>query len=119
DQELVRLDDLVGKLIELSKIESRRASGAWTTVPIADVVQDAIGTLKTMDLSTDTRVDLHLEPGLVVKGDRGALVQAVGNLLSNAWKYTRPDTRQIQVRGAGDAKHVYLSVTDNGLGIAA
>jgi two-component system phosphate regulon sensor histidine kinase PhoR len=119
DQELVRLDDLVGKLINLSKIESRREAFEWQTVAVADVVTDAVGTLKTMDLSTDMPVDVQVDPGLVVKGDRAALVQALGNLLSNAWKYTRPESRQIQLRGAGDAKHVYISVTDNGLGIPA
>ena len=118
DQELVRLDDLVGKLIELSKIESRRQARDWQMVTIAEIVNDAMGTLKTMDLSTDTPVDIQVEPGLTVNGDRAALVQAIGNLLSNAWKYTRPDNRQIQLRAVGDAKNVYISVTDNGLGIS-
>ena len=117
DQELVRLNDLVGKLIDLSKIESRRQGLDWQTVAIRDLVNDALGTLKTMDLSTDTPVDVQLDPGLAVNGDRAALVQALGNLLSNAWKYTRPETRHIQVRAVGDSKNVYISVTDNGLGI--
>ena len=118
-QELGRLDDLVGKLIELSKIESRRQAVEWQTVAVAEVISDALGTLKTMDLSTETPVDVHVDPGLAVNGDRAALVQAVGNLLSNAWKYTRPQNRHIQVQAVGDAKNVYISVTDNGLGISA
>ena len=48
-----------------------------------------------------------------------ALVQAVGNLLSNAWKYTRSEGRRIAVTVAADPKHVYIAVIDNGLGIAA
>jgi two-component system phosphate regulon sensor histidine kinase PhoR len=119
DQELVRLDDLVGRLIELSKIESRRDAFEWRAVAVGDIVDDALATLKTMDLSTETHVDVQVEPGLVVRGDRAALVQAVGNLLSNAWKYTRPEGRRIQVRAAADLKHVYISVADNGMGIAA
>ncbi len=119
DQELVRLNDLVGKLIELSKIESRRLAVDWSNVAISDVVSDAVSALKTMDLSTDAQVDVQVDPSLSVKGDRAALVQAVGNLLINAWKYTRPEDRKIQLRGAGDAKHVYISVMDNGLGIPA
>ena len=119
DQELVRLDDLVGKLIELSKIETRRDAFERQAVAVGDIVDDALATLKTMDLSTDTHVDVQVDPDLLVRGDRAALVQAVGNLLSNAWKYTRPESRQIQLRAAGDPKQVHISVSDNGVGISA
>lgn len=119
DQELVRLDDLVGKLIELSRIESRRDAFERQTIAVRDVIDDALAMLRTMDLSTDTHVDLQVEPDLFVRGDRAALVQAVGNLLNNAWKYTRPDSRQIQLRATADPRDVYISVTDNGVGIAA
>ena len=119
DQELVRLDELVGKLIELSKIEARRDAFERRSVAVGDIVDDALATLKTMDLSKETRVDVHVDPDLVVRGERAALVQAVGNLLSNAWKYTRPESRQIKLRADADAKHVYISVTDNGVGISA
>jgi two-component system phosphate regulon sensor histidine kinase PhoR len=119
DQELVRLDDLVGKLIELSKIESRPDAFERRDLAVGDIVDDALATLKTMDLSKDTRVDVQVDPGLVVRGDRAALVQAVGNLLSNAWKYTRPASRQIRLHAAADPRHVHISVTDNGVGISA
>ena len=119
DQELVRLDGLVGKLIELSKIESRRDAFERRSVAVAAIVEDALAMVKTMDLAADIAVDVHLEEGLIVRGDRAALVQAVGNLLSNAWKYTRSDGRRIGVSAAADLKYVYISVTDNGLGIAA
>ena len=51
-------------------------------------------------------------------GDREALGRALGNLLSNAWKYTRPEGKEIEVATRADAKHVFISVTDNGVGIA-
>ncbi len=101
DQELVRLDDLVGKLIELSKIESRRQSVERRTVLVADVVSDALGALKTMDLRRTPPSMCRSIPAWPSHGDRAALVQAIGNLLSNAWKYTRPDIRQIAAAGSG------------------
>jgi two-component system, OmpR family, phosphate regulon sensor histidine kinase PhoR len=119
NQELGRLDGLVGKLIELSKIESRRDAFERRTVAVAAIVDDALAMFRTMDLATDIAVDVQLEEGLVVLGDRAALVQAVGNLLSNAWKYTPSEGRRIAVTAIADPKHVYISVSDNGLGISA
>jgi two-component system, OmpR family, phosphate regulon sensor histidine kinase PhoR len=117
DQELVRLDGLVGKLIELSKIESRREAFERRAVAVTDIVGDALAMFKTMDLSTETAVHVHVDPDLIVLGDRAALVQAVGNLLSNAWKYTRPEGKRIEVNAFADTKHVFISVIDNGQGI--
>ena len=119
NQELTRLDGLVGKLIDLSKIESRRDAFERRSVKVAAIVEDALAMFRTMDLTADIAVDVQLEEDLVVRGDRAALVQAVGNLLSNAWKYTRPEGRRIAVTAVADVKHVYISVTDNGAGISA
>jgi two-component system phosphate regulon sensor histidine kinase PhoR len=118
-QELNRLDGLVGKLIQLSKIESRREAFERRPVAVADVVDDALAIFKTIDLATDADLEVRVERGLVVMGDRTALVQAVGNLLSNAWKYTRPEGKRINITAIADAGHIYISVADNGMGIAA
>jgi two-component system phosphate regulon sensor histidine kinase PhoR len=119
NRELGRLDGLVGKLIELSKIESRRDAFERRPVAVADVVEDALTTFKTIDLATDADLEVQLDRGLTVMGDRAALVQAVSNLLSNAWKYTRPEGKRIQIAAVADPKHIYISVSDNGMGISA
>jgi signal transduction histidine kinase len=53
----------------------------------------------------------------VVFGDRAALAQAVGNLLGNAWKYTPAQGKKIDIVAASDAKHITITVGDNGDGI--
>ena len=53
-----------------------------------------------------------------VLGDETRLHQIVGNLLSNACKYTQPECRiEITLEARGD--EVSLSVRDDGIGIAA
>jgi CheY-like chemotaxis protein len=52
-----------------------------------------------------------------VKGDTARLVQIIGNLLTNAAKYT-PDSGRIEVSLSGSVTEVLLTVRDNGLGIA-
>src|SRR6185436_1595254 len=50
-------------------------------------------------------------------GDRAALAQALGNLLSNAWKYTGTAEKKIAVSAAADPEHVFIAVSDNGAGV--
>jgi two-component system, OmpR family, phosphate regulon sensor histidine kinase PhoR len=119
-QELTRLDGLVGQLIELSKIESRPTAFERRPVRVSDFVGDALTAFEAMKIGgeaevADVRADL--EPDLLVYGDRSALAQAMGNLLSNAWKYTRPTDKKIEVRARADRETISISVSDNGVGI--
>ena len=102
DRELGRLDGLVGRLIELSKLESRHTVFDRRPVAVGDVIDDAMATLKTMDLATgtDIKVNVRVDRSLLVHGDREALGRALGNLLSNAWKYTRPEGKRDRDRDA-------------------
>ncbi|HVZ73370.1 MAG TPA: ATP-binding protein [Polyangia bacterium] len=116
--ELTRLDGLVGNLIQLSKIEARSAVLERGPVRIADVVADALTAFEAMALGCDAQVRTTLEPDLTVYGNRPALAQAVGNLLSNALKFTPASAKKIDVVASADPTTVSISVSDNGLGVA-
>jgi two-component system phosphate regulon sensor histidine kinase PhoR len=117
NQELTRLDGLVGKLIELSKIESSHAVFQRRPLLVSDIVDDALASFEAIKFSANVDLRVKVDQGLMVYGDRAALAQAVGNLLGNAWKYTRPNDKRIEVTATADAKHVYITVADNGVGI--
>jgi two-component system, OmpR family, phosphate regulon sensor histidine kinase PhoR len=117
NQELTRLDGLVGKLIELSKIESSHAVFQRRPLLVSDIVDDALASFEAIKFSANVDLRVKVDQGLMVYGDRAALAQAVGNLLGNAWKYTRPNDKRIEVSATADAKHVYITVADNGVGI--
>jgi two-component system phosphate regulon sensor histidine kinase PhoR len=117
NQELTRLDGLVGKLIELSKIESRHAAFDRQPVSVSEVVADALAVLEASKLGDGIDLRVTVEPDLVINADRGALVQALGNLLVNAWKYGPQAEKRIEVSAVGDLRHVSITVSDNGVGI--
>jgi len=83
------------------------------------VVEDALASFQAVTMGSDAEVDIRaeLDPDLVVCGDRAALGRALGNLLSNAWKYSRPADKKIEIRAQGDLSTVVISVTDNGVGL--
>ncbi len=117
DQELGRLDGLVGRLIELSKIEHRHAVFDRRVVKVSDIVSDALAAFEAIKVGAEVDLRVSMAPDLAVFGDRTALAQAVGNLLGNAWKYTPSEGKKIEVATGGDGRHVTIAVSDNGEGI--
>ncbi len=115
-REMQRLEALVARLIDLSKIEAGRHAFKREPVAMADVVADALVGLEAATLGDDVAVATEIEDGTDVVGDRAALCQAVVNLLVNAHKYCGADERiELTVRVSG--KKVELTVADNGPGI--
>jgi two-component system phosphate regulon sensor histidine kinase PhoR len=119
DQEVRRLNGLVARLIQLSRLEARHHRFQREPIEIEDVTADALAAYDAATLADRVPVAVS-QPGdgsLRVLGDRDALAQAVTNLLLNAWKYTRGPDRKIALRVAGDRTHVEIAVIDNGPGI--
>jgi two-component system phosphate regulon sensor histidine kinase PhoR len=117
-QELDRLNGLVDKLLTLSKIESERSAFERRLVSVSEIIDKALVALEALRLGSDVQVRVDVQPGLMVWADPAAMSQAVVNLLANAFKYTPASGKRIEVSVTGDSKHVTISVSDNGPGIA-
>jgi two-component system, OmpR family, phosphate regulon sensor histidine kinase PhoR len=117
DQETKRLQALVGRLLELSRLELGAHMFARQPVDVAEVVRDAIAAFEVSTTSAPTPVAVSVEPGLTVVGDRATLVSALVNLLTNAWKYTDDDKR-IELTARTEGRWILLAVTDNGIGMS-
>ena len=60
----------------------------------------------------------NVNPQLEVEGQRERLLGALGNLLQNAIKFTRPGTQVVLSARAGDADAVFIDVEDHCGGLA-
>jgi two-component system phosphate regulon sensor histidine kinase PhoR len=115
-RETDRLEQLVMKVLELSKLESGGHIYQRQRVELGDLVDEAVAAFDALTLERPTPITTHVEPHLIVIGDRATLVRAIVNLLTNAWKYTGDDKRiSIDARSAG--RWIEVAVTDNGVGI--
>lgn len=114
-RETERLEVLVGRVLELSRLQS---SYEYRREPIeADaLVEETIAAFDALTLTNPTPIRRVIEPGLLVYGDRSTLVRALVNLLTNAWKYTDED-KQIVIEARGAGRRIELIVRDNGPGI--
>lgn len=114
--EVARMDRLVGRLLELSRMESGAHVFEKEPVRVDELLTEARAAFDASALSRPTPITVELEPDLTVLGDRPTLVRALVNLLLNAWKYTGDDKR-IGVIAKAVAGSVEITVVDNGIGI--
>lgn len=115
--EVLRLDDLVGRLIELSRVQSDPRGAKWTPIEVDSIVDAAMQAFAAIRLDAPADVGAEVEPGLMVVGDRAALIQVFVNLLSNAWKHGGESPRIRFVVKAAPKGRVVFEVSDNGPGI--
>jgi len=113
--QLVRLID---DLLDVSRISSGRLRLRKGPVVVADIVRDAVATVRPLvDRSShDLTVTLPSEP-IVLEADAARLAQVLANLLNNAARYTSGKGR-IELDVRRDADSVVITVKDNGYGIA-
>jgi two-component system phosphate regulon sensor histidine kinase PhoR len=115
-REMGRLEDLLVRTLDLSRITSGRHAFHMKPLPVSDLAAEAIAAFEATTLTRPTPIALDLEPDLMIVGDRGTLTRAVLNLLVNAWKYTGDDKR-ITLRARTVKRRVEILVEDNGIGV--
>ncbi len=114
-RETDRLDKLVSRVLELSKLESTHIY-AREQIEIGSLVEQSIAAFDAATLTRPTQIATTVEPGLMITGDRSTLISALVNLLTNAWKYTGDD-KQIELDARANGGWVEIAVHDNGVGI--
>jgi two-component system phosphate regulon sensor histidine kinase PhoR len=115
-RESERLELLVNRVLDLSKLQSRNHAWKRDPVDMQELAEEAIQAFDAHTLSRPTPIALDLERGLVLTGDRPMLVRALVNLLHNAWKYTGDD-KQIAIAAHRAGRRIEVVVRDNGIGI--
>jgi signal transduction histidine kinase len=113
--ETSRLADLIGDVLDTSRIEAGTFSFTFTDVDLAELLRDVVA---AADLAQDeVRVTAQVNGTLPrVRGDRIRLRQVVQNLVDNAVKYS-PTGAEVRVTAWTDDAHVRVAVEDTGPGI--
>jgi two-component system, OmpR family, sensor histidine kinase KdpD len=115
-EDLSRLNDSIGDLLDLSRLES----DAWHPAFEAHDVRDILGTvLSRLPASQRNRLHFELPDDLPdVRADYAQLARALSNLVENALAYSPSDSEVlVSARHSGD--FVQLRVEDHGPGVSA
>jgi signal transduction histidine kinase len=77
-REVARLDSLLVRTLDLSRIQSGRHAFTMAPVPVIELVGEAIAAFDAVTATRPTPVATSIEPGLTVRGDRETLVRGGG-----------------------------------------
>lgn len=113
------LHRLVDDLLDLARVNSGKIELKPSRTTVQHIIEQAIATnLAGIDNARHTlTVDVPSTP-IALRVDPVRIIQVVGNLLSNAIRYTEP-AGAIRVAGRVRDQQVEIEVRDNGCGISA
>jgi signal transduction histidine kinase len=111
-----RMARLVDDLFELSRINAGALRLTLSSVPLGDVVSDALASAAPVAAARRIRLIADESGWPVVTASEPELARVVGNLLINAVRYT-PDDGTVRVSGGRDSDDAWLAVADGCGGI--
>jgi len=110
-----RLLQLVESTLNSAKLEAGRFDWRPRACDVAELVREACE--RHQDLAPERKFDLRIASLPQVQCDPILIDQAIGNLISNAVKYSPHDT-PIEVEAIARGQFVHISIRDYGVGIA-
>jgi signal transduction histidine kinase len=115
DAQARRLSDLLDDFLDVRRIEEGRFERAKELVDMATLLEEEAQLYSQQSPKHDVEVEIDHAP-LAVIGNPDRLRQVIGNLISNAIKYS-PQGGVVAVVADGENGHVRVEVRDEGMGI--
>jgi len=117
----VHLLEMITDILDLSKIETGEMTLKREPVEVGALLQNIQETIHPMLKQNNNVITVNIDPHLnAVSVDKLRLRQVLLNLVSNATKFTKNGTIELQakIRDLGDQKNLEVAVRDTGIGIA-
>jgi PAS domain S-box-containing protein len=119
ERQVAHLVRLVDDLMDVSRITRGKFELRRGRVELADVVARSVEAVRPALEEKGHRLEVVVPPERVtLEADAARLEQVLGNLLTNAARYTPPGGR-IRLEAAREGDTAVVRVTDNGIGIRA
>jgi signal transduction histidine kinase len=115
DHETNRLAELVGDVLDTSRIESGTFSYTFSDLDIGEIVRESAAAAESSQDEVAVRADVTA-PLPTLRGDRERLRQVVTNLIDNAVKYS-PAGAVVNVEAFATNGRITVAVRDRGPGI--
>jgi two-component system, sensor histidine kinase and response regulator len=111
-----RLQRLVGDLLFVARLDANGLQLQFAEARLDEIVRDAVESSSALARSREVSLIAEIDAVPPVSGDRERLSQLVGNLISNALKFT-PAGGTVTARSFVDSSRAVVEVADTGIGI--
>ncbi|MFO7592453.1 MAG: ATP-binding protein [Pseudomonadota bacterium] len=113
DEQVTRMDNIVQ--YQLQRAATAGRSALATPIAVAPLAERLLATLEKVYRNKAIRVEKALDVSAHFRGNEGDLMELLGNLLDNAWKWTDSG---IWLTVGREGKQLQIRVEDDGPGIA-
>jgi two-component system sensor histidine kinase CpxA len=111
-----RLNEMIGRILTLSKLESRSAEIKTHSIDLREIVETVVDDADFEARPLKKSVALSTDGECVVRGNEELLRSAIENVLRNAVRYTHPET-EVEVSLAKEGSDAVIRVQDHGGGV--
>ncbi len=115
-EQLARVRDIVEYQLQRARLGAIPAGKLAPSVPVGLTLERLVASLGKVYRDKDVTVDLEIEQDLMFRGAEADLMEMLGNLLDNAYKWCRS---RVRVSAARRPEGLEIRVEDDGLGIGA
>ena len=119
ETELTRMDNLVGELLTLSRLETANVSLAKEPLPVIPLLRQLTEDSEAVTEQHGHRIELdtgNLDENARLNANESYLYRAFDNVIRNAMNYS-PEGSTIRISVHEDRKNLHIEITDNGPGI--
>ncbi len=116
DRNFQRLSELVGEILDSSRLEGNRLGVRLEAVDLTTIVRQGVASFAALAAQSGVSLDCDAPPTLMVRADPMRVTQSLFNLLSNAMKFT-PRGGRIKVRLWESGAEAKIEVQDTGIGM--
>ena len=120
EMEANRLNELIGRLLTLARLEGGEDAMRRTPITVGDLVQEIARDADFEAQSRPCRVHSVIEHEATVLGNESLLHSAIENVVRNATRHTEPDS-EVEIRLGHESRsgkdEAIIRVTDHGPGV--
>lgn len=113
----IRMRDLIANLLDVNAIEQGKFSVKKEQCDIKALIEQSLEHNQSAATKKKTTFRVGISEGLWALGDRAAVLQILDNLVSNALKYSAPNTT-VHVHALPEKNNILINVRDEGPGIS-